>query len=61
MASRTLRIFFMFEPEHEKEKSKLKHGSFFINLALRARKIDKLIPKDTLLDSEENRVFLFRK
>ena len=54
-------IFSYLVPEHEKEKSELKQGSFSIILVLQAWKSDKSVPEDTLLNSKENRVFLSQK
>ena len=56
-----LRIFFMFRSKSRKIENEAQKGSFSVNLVLQIRKRDKPMPKDTLLDFEENRVFLFPK
>ena len=58
----TRNLFSCFGPEHEKEKTKLiPGGSFSVSLVLQVWKRDKYVPEDTLLDFEENKVFIFRK
>ena len=45
----------------KKEKNKLIPGvTFFVSLVTQLRKSDKPIPENTLLNSEEKRVFLSR-
>ena len=45
----------------KKEKTKLERCSFLVSLVLQVWKRDNPMPEDTLLDSEETRVFFFHK
>ena len=51
----------MFGSKARKREKWARTGSVSISLVLQNQKRDKSIPKDTLLDSEENKVFLFPK